>query len=69
MVIDVSASAVLFFVAQVLVFVTACGVLGVLVYYKDNPEPYSNFRHGVYITLVSIAFLLIFGFVQINWLP
>lgn len=45
-------------------------LLGFFMYYNDDPygKP-TKVKHSIYIILVGIAFALIFGFVQINWLP
>lgn len=70
MVIDISVRAFAIFCAQMIAWVGISVLLGFFMYYNDDPygKP-TKFKHGVYITLVSVAFLLIFDFVQINWLP
>ena len=70
MVIDISVKAFAIFCAQMIGWIGFSTLLGFFMYYNDDPygKP-TKVKHGIYITLVGIAFVLIFGFVQINWLP
>ena len=70
MIIDISVKAVAIFCAQMIAWAGVSVLLGFFMYYSDDPlgKP-TKLKNGIYFTLVSIAFLLIFGFVQINWLP
>lgn len=69
MIIDISIKAVAIFCAQFIAWVGVCGILGLFVYFKDDPGPYSKLQHVVYVISIVVAFVLIFGIVQINWLP
>lgn len=70
MVIDISVKAFAIFCAQVIGWVGFSVLLGFFMYYSDDPygKP-TKVKNTVYTVLVGIAFALIFGFVQINWLP
>ena len=69
MVIDISVKAFALFCAQFIVWGGLCTLMAFFVYWKDDPGPYSKLHHIIYGTLVTVAFVLIFGFIQINWLP
>lgn len=63
----ISIKAVAIFCAQFIAWAGMCGILGLFVYFKDDPAPYSKLQHVIYVTLVAIAFILIFDIVKINW--
>lgn len=70
MVIDISVKAVGIFCAQMIGWMGFSALLGFFMYYSD--DPYSKpdkVKNTIYTVLIAIAFVLIFGFVQINWLP
>ena len=70
MVIDVSIKEFAIFCAQTIAFFGIITLIGVLMYYTDDPrvKP-TKLKNITYSGLVIVLFLLIFGFVQINWLP
>ena len=69
MVIDISIKAAALFVIQMICWLGICSVSGLIVYYTDDPSPPSKLRHATYALIVLVSFVLIFGLVQINWLP
>lgn len=70
MIIDISVKAFAIFCAQVIAWVGVSVLLGFFMYYSDDPYSKPNkVKNTIYTVLVAIAFALIFGFVQINWLP
>ena len=70
MVIDISVKAFAIMAAQTIGFIGVATLVGVLFYYTDDPrvKP-SRFKNTVYTVVLAIAFVLIYGIVQINWLP
>lgn len=70
MIIDISIKAAVLFVMQTVCWIGFSILLFALFYYTDDPrwKP-SKLRHGVFATIVLVAFVLIFGIVDLNWVP